>query len=216
MRISGAVTGAVFAVTMAITGGPMASKANASPIPYPEVGQVNLQVYSLVATKTGDLNVWFGGKGTAGNDDVLTVLVNGAAIGIVGLDNQTSTLGQLLDFGHINAGDSIIFEMKDLSTGQNWFTDNAKNSDGINHAYMTPFAGGLVGSTVVPAGLYFGFEDVTNCKSDLNYQDLQFYTSSVGAVPEPSTWAMMILGFAGIATLAFRQRRKSMFLQPIV
>ena len=31
----------------------------------------------------------------------------------------------------------------------------------------------------------------------------------VGAVPEPSTWAMMILGFAGVGFMAFRRRNKA-------
>jgi hypothetical protein len=34
-------------------------------------------------------------------------------------------------------------------------------------------------------------------------------TGSVGAVPEPSTWAMMILGFAGIGFMACRRKSKS-------
>jgi hypothetical protein len=29
----------------------------------------------------------------------------------------------------------------------------------------------------------------------------------VGAVPEPSTWAMMILGFAGVGFMAYRRKR---------
>ena len=32
------------------------------------------------------------------------------------------------------------------------------------------------------------------------------FTASVGAVPEPSTWAMMILGFAGIGFMAYRRK----------
>jgi hypothetical protein len=32
----------------------------------------------------------------------------------------------------------------------------------------------------------------------------------VGAVPEPSTWAMMILGFAGIGTMTYRRRKSAM------
>jgi PEP-CTERM motif len=31
--------------------------------------------------------------------------------------------------------------------------------------------------------------------------------SDVGAVPEPSTWAMMILGFAGVGFMAYRRRK---------
>jgi hypothetical protein len=33
-------------------------------------------------------------------------------------------------------------------------------------------------------------------------------TNNVGAVPEPSTWAMMILGFAGVGFMAYRRKSK--------
>jgi hypothetical protein len=29
----------------------------------------------------------------------------------------------------------------------------------------------------------------------------------IASVPEPSTWAMMILGFLGVGALAYRQRK---------
>jgi hypothetical protein len=35
---------------------------------------------------------------------------------------------------------------------------------------------------------------------------------NVGAVPEPSTWAMMILGFAGIGFIAYRRKSKPALL----
>ena len=34
-------------------------------------------------------------------------------------------------------------------------------------------------------------------------------TGSLSAVPEPSTWAMMLAGFGGLALLAARRRRAS-------
>jgi hypothetical protein len=34
-------------------------------------------------------------------------------------------------------------------------------------------------------------------------------TGVVAAVPEPSTWAMMILGFAGLGFMAYRRRPQS-------
>jgi hypothetical protein len=34
------------------------------------------------------------------------------------------------------------------------------------------------------------------------------YAFRVGAVPEPSTWAMMILGFAGVGFMAYRRKSK--------
>jgi hypothetical protein len=33
---------------------------------------------------------------------------------------------------------------------------------------------------------------------------------TISAVPEPSTWAMMILGFAGVGFMAYRRRNQSM------
>jgi hypothetical protein len=40
-----------------------------------------------------------------------------------------------------------------------------------------------------------------------------FVRSDVDAVPEPSTWAMMILGFAGIGFMAYRRRNQSASLR---
>ena len=40
----------------------------------------------------------------------------------------------------------------------------------------------------------------------------EFSTSPVGGVPEPSTWAMMILGFAGIGFGAYRRRSKPVLM----
>jgi hypothetical protein len=34
-------------------------------------------------------------------------------------------------------------------------------------------------------------------------------TPAVSAVPEPSTWAMMIVGFVGLGSLAYRRKSKS-------
>jgi PEP-CTERM motif len=41
-----------------------------------------------------------------------------------------------------------------------------------------------------------------------NGSNLVSYQINVSAVPEPSTWAMMILGFAGIGFVAYRRKAK--------
>jgi hypothetical protein len=43
--------------------------------------------------------------------------------------------------------------------------------------------------------------------ADADYDDL-VVKFTVSAVPEPATWAMMLLGFAGIGLLAYRRRSK--------
>ena len=39
--------------------------------------------------------------------------------------------------------------------------------------------------------------------------DADSLTVQIGAVPEPSTWAMMILGFAGVGFIVYRRRGNS-------
>jgi hypothetical protein len=38
-------------------------------------------------------------------------------------------------------------------------------------------------------------------------------TANISAVPEPSTWAMMILGFTGVDLLAYRRRNQATALR---
>ncbi len=41
-----------------------------------------------------------------------------------------------------------------------------------------------------------------------NYDNTQYVTATISTVPEPATWAMMLLGFAGIGFLAYRHRAR--------
>jgi hypothetical protein len=53
----------------------------------------------------------------------------------------------------------------------------------------------LLGNTI-PGGFYIGLDTV----------DLEQTSGPISSVPEPSTWAMMILGFAGVGFMAHRRR----------
>jgi len=80
----------------------------------------------------------------------------------------------------------------------------------------TPFTIGSSDTFVVPTGdtkLYFGFADGAgfNLASGY-YQDNNGSLSvSVSAIPEPSTWAMMILGFLGVGFLSYRRKTNRPF-----
>jgi hypothetical protein len=48
-------------------------------------------------------------------------------------------------------------------------------------------------------------------RQDSGYSGLDdISVNAVSAVPEPSTWAMLLLGFVGIAGLRFRQGRSAL------
>jgi hypothetical protein len=175
---------------------------------YPSTGSENLQTYSFTASSSGDLIAYFAGSGAV-LENQLGLLVNGVSTGLVGLNNHTSSIGASFNLGHVEAGDVLTFV--DYVTGSaTWYSDPTLNGGNGNHVYSTTAAAGqaYAGS---PAGTYVGFEDLAFPNSDFNYFDQTFvYTiAAVAAVPEPSTWVMMILGFAGISMTLQRRKRSS-------
>jgi hypothetical protein len=111
----------------------------------------------------------------------------------------------------VDAGDTIEFFISDMSTDVDWYSNAADNSDGVNHAYATAFTGDASG---IPAGTYVGFED-RGGGGDYDYNDDQFVFTNVASTavassaPEASTWAMMLIGFAGLGFAGWRVRRKT-------
>ena len=62
----------------------------------------------------------------------------------------------------------------------------------------------IAGSAFLPGGSYY--VDITGTGGGTS--GFQGGIAAVAAVPEPSTWAMMIVGFAGIVVMAAKRRRK--------
>jgi hypothetical protein len=54
----------------------------------------------------------------------------------------------------------------------------------------------------------FALSWAMTCANDV----IQGQATGVGSVPEPSTWAMMILGFAGVGFMAYRKRKNGFAL----
>jgi hypothetical protein len=55
---------------------------------------------------------------------------------------------------------------------------------------------------------YNPYWDLTSVNNDGTYNVTFQILGTVSAVPEPSTWAMMILGFAGVGFMAYRRKSK--------
>jgi hypothetical protein len=95
-------------------------------------------------------------------------------------------------FGSTTAGESwLVFASNSPTTG---FVQVASGSDELVHT--------LVG---VPFNFYYFKEDTSTGATLDNV--LLAEVSGVAAVPEPGTWAMMLLGFVGLG-FAFRQSRR--------
>lgn len=173
--------------------------AQAATIPYPNIG-TEAATQTFTAAVTGNISAYFYGT-DAGYDSQIGLWVNGVNTGIYGLLNHGSSYGDILNFGTVNAGDQLTFELKVLSTGSSWFSNAALNSDGRNHVYGTTFSG----DSVIPAGTYIGFEDLPGL-GDVDYNDHQFVFTNVNTAPvsESSALGLLALGLVG---LGFARRR---------
>lgn len=76
------------------------------------------------------------------------------------------------------------------------------------------FTGGC-GSTSIPNLGYMVWGNIQGDRSvdwvNTNAsRDATFSATFTGAVPEPSTWAMMILGFVGVGAMTYQRRKKAL------
>jgi hypothetical protein len=155
------------------------------------------------------LTAFFAGSG-ASFDEEVGLLINGVDTGIRGLDDHASAIGDSVVLGTVTAGDTLTFLDDIISTGNTWYSNPALNSDGGNHVYSTTVTANQVyaGS---PAGTYVAFEDEAFPGSDFNYFDDTFIfanTTISPSTPEASTWAIMMVGFAGLGLAAHRRARR--------
>jgi hypothetical protein len=109
------------------------------------------------------------------------------------------------------------------ANGGNLVYHGVPNTNGADYIFdnLFPFTvGGLLVSTGSDAGQRFynisldyagaSQVDFFSINPDGSYLR-DNGTFAVAAVPEPSTWAMMILGFAGVGFMAYRRKSKSAF-----
>jgi hypothetical protein len=103
-----------------------------------------------------------------------------------------------------------------ITNGMNFTLANATSAGvGFNNTgFNTPEVLNTIGYTgqlssfvfqLSTGGFTYSFSDSAN--SALNSNGT--ITATVAAVPEPSTWAMMVLGFAGVGFIAYRRRKDS-------
>ncbi len=175
-------------------------------IPYPDAGTLApTDTFSAIAT--GNVTGYFYGASAADVDVVQMCDTTTTTCSAFAFDNQTTAAGATYNFGAVNAGDTLVFTLDNLNTGQLLSSDPALSADGLNHAYAADFAGGADGSATLPAGEFIGMEDLSVPGSDLDYNDDQFVFTNVAAVatPEPSSFLLLGAGILGLLAIKRRQ-----------
>ena len=139
----------------------------------------------------GNIVIRFEGS-DAGYDSLISV--NGSS---ELFPNHTTPEGTEFDLGFFAAGTPLDIVLHVLNTGQFFHTGSgALNSDGLPHANVS-----TVGDRT-----FVSFEDLVG-GGDRDYNDhmFSFTNIAVGAIPEPSVFALMA---AGLGVLGFVGRRR--------
>ncbi len=140
---------------------------------------------------------------TGANGDIITAvtgeLTNGSAIDMItGLAAAGSTIFN---------NDNLLFPVGTSFTSPNDYT-SVSNLDGKGFGVTTN------GGTFA----FYGFDTPSGSAPPANTNDYAEYGPGgfgvgtftlTAAVPEPSTWAMMILGFTGLGFMAYRRRNNA-------
>lgn len=124
--------------------------------------------------------------------------------------------------GSINCTDPIFVDFATAVSGLS-FLAVGDNQVGVNGSVSIFGSGGLLGTVntigdnvfstpyMVDLSAFTGVTRIEITNTDpggLGYDDFRFSFSDVtGAVPEPATWAMMLIGFGGMG-IAFRRKRR--------
>lgn len=149
------------------------------------------QAVTYTTTKTDlDLTATFLGSDAGYNSNFL-LFVNGEQRDVT--ISNTSKEGTTFDFGSVQAGDKISFGLDVLNTKETWLS-NGSNSDSMQH-FQT--------SVSEKGELIIGVEDLKGL-GDKDFNDVMVSLENVSPVPEPETYAMLLVG---LGVLAFSARK---------
>jgi len=178
----------------------------ADAIPYPDAGTIAPTV-TLIAGATGNITGYFYGFSASDTDEVQMCDVTQSYCSPYVFDNQTTAPGTSFVFDSlVTAGDVLVFNLENLTTGKVLSSDPGASADLINHAYVTPYSG-TGGPAGIPAGIFVGMEDLTVPGSDLDYNDDQFVFTNVAvnSVPEPASLILLATSMLAIGLAAKRK-----------
>jgi hypothetical protein len=177
----------------------------------------NTGILSLAAVKIEAVdgsNQAFGGGVTLEITTTFGGLPSLSAPGVLGSATIATSLfpveGQsgyrFIDFSlpniQVTAGEQLAIRLASTASGYFGVNGDLGGCCGPDGTYAG--GQGLAATTAFSNGQF----QVTGWESPLGYPaDFAFETFVTTAVPEPSTWAMMILGFCGLGFMAYRRKQ---------
>jgi len=130
------------------------------------------------------------------------IAISGVTIGQTFNTNAGQTYNYSFNYGALGGGsEQLQFE---IITGLSTQILTAVANDDLDHVFQT-----MTGTFTASSSATIVFGDLGGLvDTQANNVDFILDNVSVTAVPEPSTWAMLLLGFAGLGFIGFRRQNK--------
>jgi hypothetical protein len=177
--------------------------AQAAPVP-PE----GTEGWHVFVKTDGPVTATYQGSGADFNNDLYLMLDRSGKPGNDGnlandllvFNNHSTPLGEARNLGTFSGGTELMFRLHVNTTGDDFFTGpRSSNPDGEFHARAQ--------DNWLPDTTLVSFEDRYN-SFDRNFNDLSSsYSNTVAAIPEPESYAMLLVGLGVIGAIARRGRK---------
>ncbi len=143
---------------------------------------INASTMTFQAIEDGEIYGYFAGA-TAGYDSKLSLTINGYQSEAF-IHDHLSVIGDRINFGFAHAGDTIVFNLEVLTTGDTFYSIPSLNPDSLlNHMRYAQHDNSL----------FIGFEDLLY-GGDLDFDDNNAFFSNISAVPEPDAYMVLLVG----------------------
>jgi hypothetical protein len=135
---------------------------------------------------------------------------NSADTGVIGWSDVLSfsisfPLGKTYDLAFVNSGNDTVYRYLGFNTASDTFV--SATIAGFPEIMSDIKLGDTEGFFVRGDTIKIVRDYSSLAETDVPYDNLQTTTSS--SVPESSTWAMMLIGFAGLGFVGYRKSRKA-------
>lgn len=142
---------------------------------------LNVGAVAFHAIEDGEIYGYFSGA-TAGYDSKLSLSINGNQSAAY-IHDHLSVIGDQANFGYAHAGDTIVFNLEVLTTGDTFYSIPSLNPDGLDHVRYAQHDNFLL----------IGLEDLFN-GGDRDFDDNSAFFTNISAVPEPDAYMVMLVG----------------------
>lgn len=174
--------------------------ASASAMAFP-IAPAGTEGFSVIVTNTNNVIATYEGNSASySNNLLLSAPTNG--LGVI-FNNHISPVGSTFDLGSFAIGTELVFQLSVTDTGYTYFTGAAaRNPDGMAHARVE--TGWQPNTTLVSFEDLYGTPEGANGFNDLSFSFTN--VTSVNAVPEPETWALMLAGLGVVGAMVRRRK----------